>query len=93
MKVLKRELCCEIRKVKSLKGALDGLEAWIIGLRKEQSVTMKDVRKLEIDIIHNNIYNINPLVGWTEKMVWNYIMENKVPYDWILYRSLSLIPM
>lgn len=93
--VEKRELCCEIRKVRPLKRALEGLEAWITGLRREQSVTRKDIKKLEIDVIHNNIYKINPLADWSEKMVWDYIKENKIPYNTLYdkgYASIGCAP-
>lgn len=77
----KRELCCEIRKVKPLKRALEGMNAWITGLRREQSITRKDIRKVEIDNVHNGIYKINPLADWSENMVWEYIKQRKLPYN------------
>ena len=34
-----RKLCCGVRKMEPLRRALSGLDAWITGLRREQSVT------------------------------------------------------
>src|SRR5437762_1260724 len=34
-----RKLCCGVRKMEPLKRALTGLDAWMTGLRREQSVT------------------------------------------------------
>ncbi len=76
-----RKLCCKIRKVEPLKIALSELEAWICGLRREQSVTRSEVRKVEVDQTHNGILKINPLADWTEKQVWDYINKNNVPYN------------
>lgn len=76
-----RKLCCRVRKIEPLKRALSGLDAWICGLRKEQSVTRNDVKKVELDEVHNNILKLNPLADWTSRQVWNYIMENNVPYN------------
>ncbi|MCM8784927.1 MAG: phosphoadenylyl-sulfate reductase [Candidatus Omnitrophica bacterium] len=76
-----RQLCCKVRKVEPLNRALKGLDAWICGLRREQSVTRTEIRKIEIDTAHNSILKINPLADWTEKQVWNYIKENNVPYN------------
>lgn len=76
-----RKLCCNIRKVEPLNRALLKLDAWICGLRREQSVTRQEVKKLEIDTTHNSIIKINPLVDWTEQQVWDYIRENNVPYN------------
>ncbi|TET69254.1 MAG: phosphoadenylyl-sulfate reductase [Candidatus Aminicenantes bacterium] len=76
-----RRLCCKVRKVESLNRALKNLDAWICGLRREQSLTRTEIKKIEIDQVHNSIIKINPLVDWTEKQVWDYIKENDVPYN------------
>lgn len=76
-----RQLCCKVRKVDPLNRALKGLDAWICGLRREQSITRTNIKKVEIDEIHNSIIKFNPLADWTEKQVWDYIRENNVPYN------------
>lgn len=76
-----RKLCCNIRKVQPLNKALSKLDAWVCGLRREQSVTRTEVKKLELDEGHNGIVKINPLADWTEKQVWDYIKENNVAYN------------
>jgi phosphoadenosine phosphosulfate reductase len=75
-----RKLCCQIRKVKPLNKALSDLDAWITGLRRSQSVTRASAKKVEYDQAHGLI-KINPLADWSEKQVWDYIKENKVPYN------------
>lgn len=79
--VTHRRLCCNIRKVEPLMRALSGLDAWITGLRREQSVTRTEVKKIEIDEAHRNIIKINPLADWSNEQVWNYVKKNKVPYN------------
>ena len=76
-----RKLCCDIRKVEPLNRALKNLDAWMTGLRREQAVTRTEVRKVEIDQSHGGIIKINPLADWSNKEVWNYIRENKAPYN------------
>lgn len=76
-----RKLCCEIRKVHSLERALNKLDGWITGLRREQFITRAHVKKVEIDSTHSNIVKVNPLADWTHEMVWGYIHENNVPYN------------
>lgn len=76
-----RKLCCNVRKVEPLNRALSKLDAWVCGLRREQSVTRTQVKKLEIDEAHNGIVKINPLADWAEKQVWDYIKQNNVPYN------------
>ncbi|MFN4245892.1 MAG: phosphoadenylyl-sulfate reductase, partial [Brevinematia bacterium] len=71
--------------------ALEGVSAWITGLRREQSVTRKEVKKVEIDDIHGGIYKINPLADWTEVMVWDYIKLKKLPYNSLYDKGYSSI--
>ena len=75
-----RKLCCGIRKMEPLKRAFSGLDAWITGLRREQSVTRAEVSKVENDTA-NNLVKINPIVDWSESDVWDYIKANDVPYN------------
>ncbi|MBI1909820.1 MAG: phosphoadenylyl-sulfate reductase [Deltaproteobacteria bacterium] len=76
-----RKECCGVRKVEPLNRALATVDAWITGLRRQQSVTRTAVPKVEIDSAHNNIYKINPLAEWTSEQVWQYIKKNGVPYN------------
>lgn len=75
-----RKECCRIRKIEPLKRAFKGLDAWICGLRREQSVTRNDMQVVEWDA-NNNLVKINPLINWTEQQVWDYIRENNIPYN------------
>jgi phosphoadenosine phosphosulfate reductase len=75
-----RKLCCHVRKVNVLKRELAGLDAWICGLRREQSVTRTDVQRVEWDDA-NGLIKINPLADWTTQQVWDYIRANDVPYN------------
>ena len=76
-----RHACCEIRKVEPLRRALSELDAWLTGLRKEQSVTRAAVGLVERDDAHGGILKINPLAEWTNDQVWEYIREHDVPYN------------
>lgn len=75
-----RHRCCAIRKLEPLKRAFKGLDAWICGLRHEQSVTRKDMQLIEWDDQHN-IVKVNPLINWTEQQVREYIHDHHVPYN------------
>ncbi len=72
-----RKLCCGIRKVEPLKRALANVDAWICGLRREQSVTRSDLQAFEWDEVNQKI-KISPLVDWTLDQLRQYIKENKV---------------
>ena len=83
-----RKLCCGVRKMEPLRRALSGLDAWVTGLRREQSVTRTAVHKVEWDE-GNALVKVNPLVEWTHDNVWSYIRENNVPYNALARPGLS----
>jgi phosphoadenosine phosphosulfate reductase len=60
---------------------LKDLDAWITGLRREQTFTRSSAKKVEIDESNNNIIKINPIVDWTNDMVWDYIKKYNIPYN------------
>jgi phosphoadenosine phosphosulfate reductase len=75
-----RERCCYLRKKEPLKRAFKGLDAWICGLRKDQSVTRFNNQMVEWDEQHG-LLKINPLIDWSEDQVWDYIRKHNVPYN------------
>ena len=77
----KRKLCCGVRKVEPLERALSGLDAWISGLRPEQSVTRANVGAVEIDEVHGGRVKLNPLATWTKDDVWGYVRKHAVPVN------------
>ena len=79
--VEKRRLCCGLRKVEPLERALRNLDAWIAGLRPEQSITRSDVRAVEIDEVHDGRIKLNPLARWSKEDVWSYVQKNSVPVN------------
>jgi Phosphoadenosine phosphosulfate reductase family len=50
---------CEIRKVDPMRRALKGAEAWVAGLRHEQSESRAGVGKVEIDGLHGDIFEVS----------------------------------
>jgi phosphoadenosine phosphosulfate reductase len=74
------DACCGIRKVEPLKEALSQVDAWISGLRRDQSPNRRSTQKLHWDKKHG-LWKANPLADWSEKDVWRYIADNDVPYN------------
>lgn len=71
--------CCNIRKVEPVRRALEGLDAWITGLRRDQWASRANIRKLEIDHEHGGLAKISPLADWTYEEVSDYVREHDVP--------------
>jgi phosphoadenosine phosphosulfate reductase len=76
----KPDLCCAIRKVAPLARALEDLDCWITGLRRDQSPTRADAPKLGWDETHE-LWKANPLADWDDAQVRAYIAERGLPYN------------
>jgi phosphoadenosine phosphosulfate reductase len=86
--------CCHIRKVEPLERALAPFDAWITGIRREQSVTRAGARKVEWSDRYG-VWKIQPLVDWDVKRVQAYLYVNEVPYNPLHdqgYPSIGCIP-
>ncbi len=88
--VEKRKMCCSIRKVTQLPRAFEGKQAWICGLRKDQSVSRFFNKLVEWDAA-NSLVKINPLIRWTEKDVWDYIKKHSIPYNFLHDRGFPSV--
>ena len=74
------DACCGIRKVVPMKERLATVDAWVAGLRRDQSPSRASTPKLHWDEKHG-LWKANPLADWSERDVWNYIAANDVPYN------------
>jgi phosphoadenosine phosphosulfate reductase len=86
--------CCHIRKVEPLERALAPYDAWISGIRREQSLTRKDAPKVEWSERYG-VWKIHPLVDWNAKRIDAYILVNEIPYNPLHdrgYPSVGCIP-
>ena len=72
-----RKECCGIRKIVPLNRMLGNLEAWITGLRAEQSVTRTATPKIETDVPRKGLTKVNPLIDWTTPQVWEIKKKEK----------------
>ena len=86
--------CCHIRKVEPLLAALEPYEAWVSGIRRDQSPSRADTAKVEWSE-RFDVWQIHPLADWDEKRIWSYIAVNEIPYNPLHdvgYRSIGCIP-
>ena len=86
--------CCYLRKVLPLKMFLDDKQAWITGIRRDQSAT-----RVHTPVISRNeefgVLKVNPLARWTEDQIWDYIYINGIPYNTLHdegYPSIGCVP-
>ncbi len=86
----KPDLCCSIRKVEPLHRALADLDAWITGVRRDQSPTRANAPKLGWDEQHE-LWKASPLADWTDQMCWDYIEERDLPVNPLHRRGFASI--
>ncbi|HEU5215218.1 MAG TPA: phosphoadenylyl-sulfate reductase [Gaiellaceae bacterium] len=74
------DLYLSIAKLEPLNRALLDLDAWITGIRRDQSPTRAGAPKLGWDEQHE-LWKANPLADWTDDDCWAYIRERGLPYN------------
>ena len=74
--------CCHLRKVEPLMQALEPYEIWFTGLRREQSPTRKNLKKVEQHSLPSgkNLVKASLLADWTWQQVWDYTISNGLSY-------------
>jgi phosphoadenosine phosphosulfate reductase len=73
--------CCQLRKVEPLMRSLEPYDVWFTGLRREQSPTRKDLKKVELHRLPTGktLWKVSLLADWTWDQVWSYVNANEIP--------------
>ena len=72
--------CCAIRKIRPFRRYLADKQAWIAGLRRDQSPERAATPIVAWDEPHG-LVKLNPLATWTRGDVWRYIHDHDLPYN------------
>lgn len=72
--------CCRDRKLTPLRQAVVGYDAWISAIRADQSAHRAKASLVGWDAKFN-LVKVNPLLRWTKRDVWAFIVANNVPYN------------
>jgi len=73
--------CCQLRKVEPLMRALEPFDIWFTGLRREQSPTRKNLKKVELHRLRTGktLWKVSLLADWNWEQVWQYVNANEIP--------------
>ncbi len=66
------DLCCAMRKVQPLERTLRQYDAWLTGVRREETSSRRHAKAVEWDA-RRQMVKVNPIVGWTQDQVDEYI--------------------
>jgi phosphoadenosine phosphosulfate reductase len=72
--------CCLERKIKPLRKALVGQEAWISAIRRDQTAQRGAAQVVQWDAKFG-LVKINPLLSWSKQDVWSFVARHDVPYN------------
>ena len=75
-----RKACCDMRKVRPLRRALEGAAVWITGLRREQSAGRGSVPFAVWDDEYR-VVKVNPLADWSLERLEGYVAANDIPVN------------
>ena len=86
--------CCRMRKVEPLAAQLEGYEAWVTGVRREEAPTRAATPLVSWDDKHG-LVKLNPLAAWTFDDLLAYAAEHEVTLNPLLtqgYPSIGCEP-
>lgn len=77
---IRPDQCCHDRKILPLRRAVQGYKAWISSIRADQTEHRAVAKPVQWDAKFN-LVKVNPLLKWTKKEVWDFVMKHEVPYN------------
>jgi phosphoadenosine phosphosulfate reductase len=86
-----RNQCCAVRKVNPLARALRDYDAWITGLRRDQTPTRAATPVVASDPGHEGMTKVVPLAGWSRDQVWEYLGEHGIRHHPLYDRGFMSI--
>jgi phosphoadenosine phosphosulfate reductase len=82
--------CCAIRKVAPLDRALKGADAWIAGIRADQSSSRAHFAAVSFDE-QRLLIKAHPLFDWTRDQVLAFVRTHGVPYNALHDRGFASV--
>lgn len=89
--------CCQLRKVEPLMAALEDFDVWFTGLRREQSPTRRNLKKLEQHRLPSgkSLEKVSILADWQWPQVSEYVSSHGIevlPLYHLGYPSIGCEP-
>jgi phosphoadenosine phosphosulfate reductase len=90
MRTCSPDLCCQVRKIEPLERALERYEAWMTGIRREQTPQRAGTRVVAWEG-HYGAAKIAPFAFVKEEWIHRYVAEHDVPVNPLLKRGYKSI--
>jgi phosphoadenosine phosphosulfate reductase len=72
--------CCHDRKIVPLRRIAAGYDAWLSAIRRDQTTHRAGASVVEWDSKFG-LAKVNPLLNWTKRDVWAFVVKHDVPYN------------
>jgi phosphoadenosine phosphosulfate reductase len=72
--------CCHDRKLEPLRQAVAGYDAWISAIRRDQTPDRAQAEVVQWDRKFG-LVKVNPLLFWSRRDVWKFLLDNAIPYN------------
>ena len=82
--------CCRMRKVEPLGKALAGYSAWVTGIRRVEAPTRANAPLISYDEAFG-LVKINPLAAWSDDEMTNYIEDQGILVNPLVYEGYPSI--
>jgi phosphoadenosine phosphosulfate reductase len=77
---IRPDQCCHDRKIAPLRRAIQGYDAWVSAIRKDQTAHRARAGVVQWDAKFN-LVKVNPLLNWSKSDVWRFVLDNDIPYN------------
>jgi phosphoadenosine phosphosulfate reductase len=87
------DMCCYLNKVEPMREALEQYDAWISGIRRDQTENRANTPVIQQR--SDGLYKICPMVSWTSRDITTYTNRNELPVHPLLsegYMSVGCAP-
>jgi phosphoadenosine phosphosulfate reductase len=88
------DACCSLRKLEPQSDFLAGYDAWITGIRRDQTASRREAPVVQWDA-QFGLVKVNPFARWDEAMIWAYVRFHDLPYNTLHesgYASIGCTP-
>ena len=91
------KLCCELNKVIPFNRALEDLDGWVTGMRRDSAWTRANTPILSWTELDSGprLCKVNPIANWTRREAWSYLKANDIPHNPLYdlgYASIGCAP-
>lgn len=84
------DFCCQLRKLDPMGELLQGAQAWITAVRRDQSSSRSATPLVGWDA-RWGVTKVAPIAAWTREQVWHHVVRRQVPINPLHFQGYPTI--